>query len=103
MNRRMKGFEVMSDQLGVGVIGCGGFGLFALQQFVQVAECSWLEWPARRGRPPWQRRSGMGSRTSSTSIDYSITGGRHRLHFHAAVSALRAIQAGTRSGQARHL
>ena len=26
----------MSDQLGIGVIGCGGFGLFALQQFVQV-------------------------------------------------------------------
>lgn len=24
------------DQLGIGVIGCGGFGLFALQQFVQV-------------------------------------------------------------------
>jgi len=24
------------DDLGVGVIGCGGFGLFALQQFVQV-------------------------------------------------------------------
>ncbi|MDF2824770.1 MAG: afr 4, partial [Mycobacterium sp.] len=23
-------------QLGIGVIGCGGFGLFALQQFVQV-------------------------------------------------------------------
>ena len=26
----------MSDQLGIGVIGCRGFGLFALQQFVQV-------------------------------------------------------------------
>ena len=26
----------MSDQLGIGVIGCGGFGLFALQQSVQV-------------------------------------------------------------------
>lgn len=26
----------MSDQLGIGVVGCGGFGLFALQQFVQV-------------------------------------------------------------------
>ncbi|MEX0611680.1 MAG: Gfo/Idh/MocA family oxidoreductase [Pirellulales bacterium] len=24
------------EQLGVGVIGCGGFGLFALQQFIQV-------------------------------------------------------------------
>lgn len=24
------------DELGIGVIGCGGFGLFALQQFVQV-------------------------------------------------------------------
>ncbi|HKI43478.1 MAG TPA: Gfo/Idh/MocA family oxidoreductase, partial [Mycobacterium sp.] len=26
----------MSDQLGIGIIGCGGFGLFALQQFGQV-------------------------------------------------------------------
>lgn len=26
----------MSGQLGIGVIGCGGFGLFALQQFMQV-------------------------------------------------------------------
>ena len=24
------------QQIGVGVIGCGGFGLFALQQFAQV-------------------------------------------------------------------
>lgn len=28
----------MSDQLGIGVIGLGGFGLFALQQFVQIPE-----------------------------------------------------------------
>ncbi|MDR3638975.1 MAG: Gfo/Idh/MocA family oxidoreductase [Isosphaeraceae bacterium] len=27
----------MDDQIGLGVIGCGGFGLFALQQFTQVA------------------------------------------------------------------
>jgi predicted dehydrogenase len=26
----------MNDQIGIGVIGCGGFGLFALQQFAQV-------------------------------------------------------------------
>lgn len=26
----------MSDEIGIGVIGCGGFGLFALQQFTQV-------------------------------------------------------------------
>ncbi|MET0475828.1 MAG: Gfo/Idh/MocA family oxidoreductase [Mycobacterium sp.] len=26
----------MSDEIGIGVIGCGGFGLFALQQFAQV-------------------------------------------------------------------
>lgn len=26
----------MDDRVGLGVIGCGGFGLFALQQFVQV-------------------------------------------------------------------
>src|SRR3974377_2614124 len=36
MNRWTEGFEVMTDKLGVGVIGCGGVGLFALQQFVQV-------------------------------------------------------------------
>jgi predicted dehydrogenase len=30
------GDAMSADQLGVGVIGCGGFGLFALQQFVQV-------------------------------------------------------------------
>ena len=27
---------MMSEQVGLGVIGCGGFGLFALQQFVQT-------------------------------------------------------------------
>src|SRR5215213_1274500 len=26
----------MEPEIGLGVIGCGGFGLFALQQFVQV-------------------------------------------------------------------
>src|SRR4051812_50155749 len=26
----------MDKEIGLGVIGCGGFGLFALQQFVQV-------------------------------------------------------------------
>ncbi len=25
------------DRIGLGVVGCGGFGLFALQQFTQVA------------------------------------------------------------------
>ncbi len=32
----METVNTKSGQLGVGVIGCGGFGLFALQQFAQV-------------------------------------------------------------------
>lgn len=36
MNRPNQHGATSEHQLGVGVIGCGGFGLFALQQFVQV-------------------------------------------------------------------
>ena len=28
--------SIEQRQVGVGVIGCGGFGLFALEQFVQI-------------------------------------------------------------------
>ena len=37
MNQPNQHDATSEHQLGVGVIGCGGFGLFALQQFVQVA------------------------------------------------------------------
>ena len=30
------------DRIGVGVIGCGGFGLFALQHFTQVPVNSYV-------------------------------------------------------------
>lgn len=36
MNARLEPHSSSATTLGIGVIGCGGFGLFALQQFVQV-------------------------------------------------------------------
>src|SRR5689334_24968488 len=41
----------MKQELGLGVIGCGGFGLFALQQFVQVPGIR-LAGMAGTARPP---------------------------------------------------
>ena len=75
----------------IGVIGCGGFGLFALQQFVQVPGVRLVAWPARIARRRSRRRSGLASRTSQ-EVD-ALLGPRRRrpgVHRHAAVSALRA-------------
>jgi predicted dehydrogenase len=42
----------MGDELGLGVIGCGGFGLFALQQFVQVPGIRLIGMADTERRPP---------------------------------------------------
>src|SRR3954465_4249911 len=51
----------MESDVGLGVIGCGGFGLFALQQFVQIPgiRLAGMAGTARPAAEPAARRLGL--------------------------------------------
>ena len=90
-------------EIGLGVIGCGGFGLYALQQFAQVPGVRLAGWPGRIGR---RRRRGAAVRhPRHRGRRHDAGAGRRRpgLHRHSAVPAPSAGHGGVPGRQARDL
>ena len=88
----------------LGVIGCGGFGLFAMQHFAQLPGVQPVAMAGthREASIAAARRFGM---PDVQEVEALPRPRRRRpgLHRHAAVSALRAVAGRTPARQARHL
>ena len=94
----------MDADIGLGVIGCGGFGLFALQQFVQVPGIR-LAGMAGTARPAAQAAARRYGLEDVESIDRLVARPEVDLVYISTPPFLhlRSGEAGARGGQARHL